>query len=539
MEGELQQKQNFLRINILERGCDAEQFMNFLQSKKGELGLDLNNWTLNELTLAVQEFNSLNNNSLQNNNQNINRDQQNPEEKYIEDNNNDLFQKDIEHNPNNKFQSQEEYIYCEKITPNELSLSKEIDIKLSFPEKVEGGLFSKSYVTYLMQTTPLGYKIRKRYSDFDWLRNILSIVYINCVIPPLCKKNYSDRFSEVLISKRTRAIERFMKGILIHPLMKNSDIFYNFISMQKEADFEKKKKEYNRLSSPVVLNQVKSLTGELKVTVNKEKEIYFQNIKDNCDLNEELLQKITKSYKELILLIEQLSDKMKEISELWKNMYKKSLKYYEKENTTTSFNIMSKIMLDWSEINKKQNILINEGIREYFRYIKNEFHSIKDLSLKVDNNKIIYMKSFDKLMTLKESVFKQDISTWGLSGLDMEMKTQLLTNKNLAFAKMLPRDTKKVDELRQNYGFYLNSLISEFERIRDLNAKRHKNIIQIFVKNISETLNDFQIYMGDRISDYNDIKEEMNNQNEILREANTQQQNNDEGENIGRNEEDN
>ena len=535
MEGELQQKQNYLRINILERGCNPEQFMNFLQSKKGELGLDLNNWTLNELTLAVQEFNSLNNNSnLQNNNQ----DQQNPEDKNIEDNKNDLIQMDIEHNPNNKFQSQDEYIHCEKVSPNELSLSKETDIKLSFPEKVDGGIFSKSYVTYLMQTTPLGYKIRKRYSDFDWLRNILSTVYINCVIPPLCKKNYSDRFSEVLISKRTRAIERFMKGILMHPLMKNSDIFYNFISMQKEADFEKKKKEYNRLSSPVILNQVKSLTGELKVTVSKDKEIYCQNIKDNCDLNEELFQKITKSYKGLILLMEQLSDKMKEISEIWKDIYKKSLKYYEKENTITSFNIMSKIMLDWSEINKKQKILINEGIREYFRYIKNEFHAIKDLSLKVDNNKTIYMKAFDKLMALKENVFKQDISKWGLSGVDMEMKAQLLTNKNLAFAKMLPRDTKKVDELRQNYGFYLNSLISEFERIRDLNSKRHKNNIQIFVKNITESLNDFQIYMGDRMSDYNDIKEEGNG-NGIQGDINTQQQNNDEIDNMGGNEEPN
>ena len=534
MDGELQQKQNFLRINILERGCDAEQFMIFLQSKKGELGLDLNNWTLNELTIAVQEFNSLNNNNLQNNSQ----EQRNPEEKNLEDNDNDLIQMDIEHNPKNKFHSQEEYIHCEKVTPNELSLSKDIDIKLSFPEKVEGGLFSKSYVTYLMQTTPLGYKIRKRYSDFDWLRNILSIVYVNCVIPPLCKKNYSDRFNEVLISKRTRAIERFMKGILIHPLMKNSDIFYNFISMQKEADFEKKKKEYNRLSSPVILNQVKSLTGELKVTVSKEKEIYLQNIKDNCDLNEESFQKITKSYKGLILIMEQLSDKMKEISELWKDIYKKSLKYYEKENTTTSFNIMSKIMLDWSEINKKQKILINEGIREYFRYIKNEIHSIKDLSLKVDNYKTIYMKAFDKLMSLKENVFKQDISTWGLSGVDMEMKQQLLTNKNLAFAKMLPQDTKKVDELRQNYGFYLNSLISEFERIRDLNEKRHKKTIQTFVKNLTEGLNDFQIYMADRISDYNDEKEE-GNQNEAQGDINTQQQNYNEGDNKGENEESN
>ena len=89
---------------------------------------------------------------------------------------------------------------------------------------------------------------------------------------------------------------------------------------------------------------------------------------------------------------------MKEISGIWKDIYKKSLKYYEKENTTTSFNIMSKIIVDWSEINKKQKILINEGIREYFRYIKNEFHSIKDSLLKVDNHKTIYTKAFNKLM---------------------------------------------------------------------------------------------------------------------------------------------
>ena len=224
MEGELEQKQNFLRMNILEKGYNAENFMNFLQSKKGDLGLDLNNWTVDELTLAVQEFISLTNsnyNNIENNNQMLNPEQEVNEEK-TENNTNNLEQMDMEHNPNdNKFKSQEEFIHCEKINPNELSKIKDLDIKISFPEKVDGGLFSKSYVTYLMQTTPLGFKIRKRYSDFEWLRNVLSTVYINCVIPPFCKKNYSDRFSEVLIAKRTRSIEKFMKGILIHPLLKN------------------------------------------------------------------------------------------------------------------------------------------------------------------------------------------------------------------------------------------------------------------------------------------------------------------------------
>ena len=312
--------------------------------------------------------------------------------------------------------------------------------------------------------------------------------------------------------------------------MKNSDIFYNFISTEIEADFEKKKKEYNRLTAPVILNQVKTLTGELNVTVTKEKEIYFENIKDYVDLNEEILQKITTGYKVIILLMDQLGHKIKEIAELWKDLYKKNMKYYEKENTSTSYNIMSKVMLDWLEINKKQRILINEGIREYFRYVKNEFLSIKELSLKVDYNKTIYVKGFDKLMALKENIFKQDITTWGINLSDIENKYELLTNKNLAFTKMLPIDTKKVDELRQNYGFYLNSIISEFERIRELNSTRHKDNIKKFINNITESLNDFQVYLADRISYYDEINEE-NNENKNNQELELKQNNNNDNKN--------
>lgn len=270
MEGELEQKQNYLRMNILERGYDAEQFMNFLQSKKGDLGLDLNNWTINELILAVQEFiTQFNNDQIQGNN-NIQ--------------NNNIVQMDRENSPEQNQihlinNSEEEFLQCGQVIPNELSQSKDVEISISFPEKIEGGLFTKSYVTYLMQTKPFGYKIRKRYSDFEWLRNVICTVYVNCVIPPLCKKNYADRFSEVLISKRTRSIEKFMNGVLNHPLIRSSDIFYSFISTENEAEFEKKKKIYSRLVSPINLSDVKTLSGELNVTVNKEKKYILQILK--------------------------------------------------------------------------------------------------------------------------------------------------------------------------------------------------------------------------------------------------------------------
>ena len=40
-DDDLNEKQTFLRENILEQGYDAEEFMKLLQDKKGESGLDL------------------------------------------------------------------------------------------------------------------------------------------------------------------------------------------------------------------------------------------------------------------------------------------------------------------------------------------------------------------------------------------------------------------------------------------------------------------------------------------------------------------
>ena len=533
MEEELEKKQTFLRTNILEKGYDAEEFMNFLQTKKGEFGLDLNNWNINELKTAVQEFiSSLDKDNILLNPQNINKEGEldnnlNTENNNLENNENDNKEEIEQEENQNQNKQLEDIIQCQKVTPSELTLQEDVDIKLSFPQKIEGGLFSKSYVTYLMQTTPLDFKLRKRYSDFEWLRHILSLIYINCVIPPLCKKNYTDRFSELLIAKRTRSIEKFMKGILIHPLIRHDEIFYNFISTENESDFEKKKKIYNKITSPSSLKNVKSLSGEINVSVSNEKEIYFQNIKNNADFNINTLQKITKGYKALMNLMDQISDKMKEISQYWKEIYTANLQYFEKPNTVESYNILSKIMQDWSETNKRQKILMNECIREYFRYIKNEFISLKDLAQKVDNNKSIYNKAFEKLNSLKENLFKQDITTWGLSSFDMDDKNKLLNNKELAFAKMLPRDTKKVDVLRKNYGFYLNSIISEFERIKDLNNKRHKMWITKFIKNLIESYTDLQINLNDRGSYYDEIKEDYEKKEENEDNKDTKENEND------------
>ena len=39
------------------------------------------------------------------------------------------------------------------------------------------------------------------------------------------------------------SIEKFMNGLLIHPLIKNSQILFDFLSIKIEKDFNKKKEK--------------------------------------------------------------------------------------------------------------------------------------------------------------------------------------------------------------------------------------------------------------------------------------------------------
>ena len=124
---------------------------------------------------------------------------------------------------------------------------------------------------------------------------------------------------------------------------------------------------------------MKSFDGQVRISVSKEKETYLDNIKDYADINIKIIQQLTKNYKILITLMQQTSEKMKEIAELWKQLYEKSQSYYEPNNTIESYNLMNKIMKTLSDIESKKRNLMNNYIREYFRFVKNEFISLKDI----------------------------------------------------------------------------------------------------------------------------------------------------------------
>lgn len=70
-----------------------------------------------------------------------------------------------------------------QINPNGfLSKNTNLTAKIESYDEQPGSLFSKSYISYKIVLTPLGYIINRRYSDFDRLREYLCKNYPEYIV---------------------------------------------------------------------------------------------------------------------------------------------------------------------------------------------------------------------------------------------------------------------------------------------------------------------------------------------------------------------
>jgi hypothetical protein len=61
--------------------------------------------------------------------------------------------------------------------------------------------------------------VRRRYSDFEYFRDVLERESARVTIPPLPGKVFTNRFSDDVIEGRRAGLERFLKIVVGHPLL--------------------------------------------------------------------------------------------------------------------------------------------------------------------------------------------------------------------------------------------------------------------------------------------------------------------------------
>ena len=517
----IQEKQEYLRENILEKGYDANLFANYLISKKGDDGADISSWSMEDLRQVVQEFIEKQTSFLSGG-ENIISQEQSPNENIEEQNQPKEIKSEHQNESQTDSQNQQkenlnqkkinpviygiispESLPCKKVENTPLSSVENPLIIVNTPEKKEGGFFSKSYMTYLITTNGLNLKVRRRYSDFVWLHQIIFDLYSYIIVPPVPKKNKlgGDRFSDTFINKRMRYLEKFLNFLVANPVIKNSKLFYDFLSIETEADFNKSKNNYQKMKPSTNIKEFYSADGKMNLGVKNEKEIYFQNIKDNTIYNQELLNKLNISLKQLKIQMDILIQKIEEVSQNWEELFKNSTKYCDESNIINIYEQMNKLFTNWAESLKKQNNLIFVDVREYFKYIRNNYREMKYIAHSADNYKNIYYKVERNLINKKEDLFKKgDVSKWELDSQEKTNATILLQDKSSALFKICSKDTNTCIQRRIYYGYYLNQTIEEFERVRSLIGHFHKENFMNFCRNLADIISEFHKNIAENLT---------------------------------------
>ncbi|PQE06162.1 sorting nexin-3 protein [Rutstroemia sp. NJR-2017a BBW] len=72
--------------------------------------------------------------------------------------------------------------------------------------------------------------VRRRYSDFEYFRDILERESARVTIPPLPGKVFTNRFSDDVIEHRREGLERFLQIVVGHPLLQTgSKVLAGFV----------------------------------------------------------------------------------------------------------------------------------------------------------------------------------------------------------------------------------------------------------------------------------------------------------------------
>ncbi|KAJ1743454.1 Sorting nexin-3 [Coemansia sp. RSA 1290] len=85
--------------------------------------------------------------------------------------------------------------------------------------------------------------VRRRYSDFEWLRDQLERETSRVTIPPLPGKVFTNRFDDKVIEDRREGLERFLQIVAGHPLLQTGSRF--LVPFIQDSAFSRDKYRFN------------------------------------------------------------------------------------------------------------------------------------------------------------------------------------------------------------------------------------------------------------------------------------------------------
>ena len=380
-----------------------------------------------------------------------------------------------------------------------------ISITISEPEEIDGGLLYGKYIIYKVITEPFGWNVKRRYSDFDWLRQLLIKFYPGFNIPPLPKKNSSSRrFETDFVIKRMKFLELFINKVIENESFKANEFIYAFLNYTDRNKFEAKMKEFSSITTSNYVEDYKTLDGKAIISLDEGNEKYFRNIAKFFNLQETVLRKLNGNLK---LFYNHLNNAIKALGDAEQNfevLHLLNTKVLMKANITKTYGELNLFFKNWRKILIKQNILVKNQIKDFFKFINLEGQAYSDLIIRRQDLKIKYNEDFGALNYKKDKIFNlKDPNKFELDPNNQNVDiNRMLNDKKYAFENLCYQETKELQSLSYQLGYAnkmniyeLKKLIKDYDKRFILNLKKFDEEFYPTINDLLGTWTNLEIFV--------------------------------------------
>lgn len=286
-----EKKKELLQTEIINKNYNKEQFIDYCSSKKS-YGDDLTRWAYPELKAVVDEFAKYHEEEKKNQErQKLMIDSQQQQKMIMLD----VSKLTLESIQPNKQSEYTKEIECKKLEPSILS-NQAISIQVRNPKGIETGMFQANYITYDVITNQTNWLVRRRYSDFEWLRIALKKYHPRLFIPPLPNKKIgSRRFEPDFVEKRMMLLEKFINKIVENESLKASECVIAFLSITDRTQYECRIKELNTFVPSAFIEDVRTINGKLTLLEDNYNDIYYSSISNYLKLQTQLFDHLVQN----------------------------------------------------------------------------------------------------------------------------------------------------------------------------------------------------------------------------------------------------
>jgi hypothetical protein len=326
-------------------------------------------------------------------------------------------------------------------------------------------------------------------------------------IPSLPEKTEEYLLNEENQPKIISYLQLFLNAIISKEDLKAYEGIFSFLTIKDYNEYKNKLKEITSTPPPLNVEDTLSLEGtktfqelngddynnnEMEIEENQN-ELQFFNIKNYFEIQYKLIAQLKEHLKEFNTNFNNCFNNLGQIEQDFSFLYQLNNKVMMKETIKKSFQELGRFFQGWKDLIKKQSILVKKNISFFYNFVLHESLSYVSLIKKRENIKNLFISEYKKLDQKKEKIWRnEDIKKWEINYENFNVDNALLLkDKKYAKSKMLYKETKEFEKIKNNFEYINYTYKTELDYFLNNYLNGFKYFIQNFVKEFYPTLNDF------------------------------------------------